>query len=218
MEHHINNLFFFEKENVVTITKEKVASRFLAEIYDIKEVGRNNIFLDGRCNNYEDNNIECYTSFDSLVNDHSQKKDVYLFYRNPIKRLYSGIVQFILSGFRYDNIFLKYELNKLFDKYSINTYEFLYYINTSNFKEVMSNPSHVDLFRDLIRDCIDWQIKLKPIQDVHIDNYVYLMYELSFKLNHHNIFYVNIDSSKNNIESIYSKYDNLFTVTNNANR
>jgi methylphosphotriester-DNA--protein-cysteine methyltransferase len=44
------------------------------------------------------------------------------------------------------------------------------------------------------------------------------MHELSFKLNHHNIFYVNIDSSENDIERIFTKYGDMFNITNNTNK
>jgi hypothetical protein len=218
MEHKIISLFLYQKENIVTMTKEKVASRFLSEIYGVQDSGKHHIFLDGKCNNYEDGNIEWYDTFNILVDNKLINNDVYLLYRNPIKRYYSGSVQHILSNYRYDTVFFRFELNKLFDKYQVNAYELLYFLNTSNFADLFANKRYVEYFKEVFRDYIEWQIKLKPIDDVHIEPYIHIINGLSTKLNHHNLFFVNIDDDRNDLELIYSKYDTVFDNLNSTNK
>jgi hypothetical protein len=218
MEHRIINFFLYQKENVVTITKEKVASRFLSQIYDVENLEKPQVFLDGKCNNYEDNNVEWYDTFNTLVNNKLVNNDVYLLYRNPIKRYYSGSVQHILSNYRYDTVFFRYELNKLFDKHQIDAYELLYHLNTSNFADLFANKKHVEYFKEVFRDYIEWQIKIKPINNVHTEPYIHALNAVSNKLTHHNIFFINIDNEHNDLELIYSKYDTLFNNLNNTNK
>ena len=218
MTHKIINLFLYQKENVTTITKEKVASRFLSEIYSTQDGRGHHIFLDGKCNNYENENFESYDTLNILINNKLLNNDVYLLYRNPTKRYYSGSVQHILSNYRYDTIFFRYELNKLFNKHQICTYELLYYLNNNSFADLLAHKKYVEYFKEVFRDYIEWQIKLKPINDVHTEPYIHILNALSNKLSHHNLFFVNIDDERNDLEMIYSKYDNIFDSLNSRNK
>lgn len=217
MNQKITSLFLFQKENIITIAKEKVASRFLTAVYSLRNAGNNNIFVDEQCNNYENENLEYYDAFNTLISDETVKNEIYFLYRDPLKRYYSGVVQRLLSDYKYDNISFNFSLNKLIDKYSINIYEFLYHLNTSNFKYIAKN--YKEYFKDIIRDFIEWQIKLKVVEDAHTEPYLSILHGISNKLNHHNLFFVNIDAGQADLDSIFLKeHGNVFGNTNSLNK
>jgi hypothetical protein len=217
MNQKITSLFLFQKDNITTIAKEKVASRFLTAVYSLHNPGVNHIFVDEQCNNYENDNLECYDAFNALISDEAVKNEIYFLYRDPLKRYYSGIVQRLLSDYKYDNISFNFSLNKLVDKYSINIYEFLYHLNTSNFSYITKN--YREYLKDIIRDFIEWQIKLRVSEDAHTEPYLSILHGVSNKLNHHNLSFVNIDASQVDLESLFLKeHGNVFERGNSLSK
>lgn len=217
MKSKLVNFHIFKKENVISISKEKVAVNFLRHMYGLNNEDQNQLYIDENARNYENNNYDSYYEFNQLLNHNSEPNDIYLFYRDPILRYYSGIAYHLLTIYGNNILFEKYEMINLFEKYNINPYEIVYYSTTNDFDYLLSKPNYIKYFKEIIKNFLEWQIKINPIKESYIESYIGYLNQIYNRINHHNVMFVNVD--KNRLINVFNKYESIFDknlIANNA--
>jgi hypothetical protein len=206
MRKKLSPFFLYQSNDVTVITKAKVASRYMVELFLTTE--NPYIYIDIDINNYQNGNQKYFEKLNLLLSN-KFNGDVYFLYRNPTKRLYSGIVEDTLRIYDYHNIFEKYELNLLVNKHSINVIELQHNLRLGNYNFFIEDAKYIEFTKDIVRNWIDWQLKLKPLYTDHTEPYMDIMHKFSNKLINNNVFFINIDDSKNDLKSIFKKYNSL---------
>jgi hypothetical protein len=210
MRKKLSPFFLYQSNDVTVITKAKVASRYMVELFLTTE--NPYIYIDTDINNYENRNQKYYEKLNLLLSNEFDG-DVYFLYRNPTKRLYSGIVEDTLRIYDYHNIFEKYELNLLVNKHSIDVLNLQHNLHIGNYNFFIENKKYIEFTKDIVRNWIDWQLKLNPLYTDHTEPYMDIIYKFSNKLINNNIFFINIDDTRNDLENIFKKYNSLHIQT-----
>jgi hypothetical protein len=207
MRRNIFPLFLYQSNDITVITKAKVASRYMSELFMSSE--NPYIYIDSNINNYENGNQKYFQKLNLLLKDKSNN-DVYFLYRNPLKRFYSGLIEDTLRIYDYNTIFENYHLNYLIDRYSINLYELQLNLGKGDYNFFIENQNYINFTKDIIKNWIEWHLKIKPIYTDHTEPYMDIIYSFSNKLKNSNIFFINIDDNRNNLENIFKKYNSLY--------
>jgi hypothetical protein len=193
--------FIFKNESFSVITKPKVASRTMTELF------RTNynpyIYLDGSGTSYMYENLIEHNMYNEFINNLTNDK-LYILYRNPEKRYYSGIIEDLVRVIDGNTIEIMYHLNSFFRKHSIDPFQFVNDINTNDYNLLVSNEKYVNLLKDLITEWIEWQLLYKPVTSDHTEPYIDILYNLSNKNVNESVF-VNIDDTSNSLENIFVK-------------
>lgn len=197
---NLNSIFFiFKNDSYNVITKPKVASRTMSEIF------RNNynpyIYLDKTANSNMYENLYEHTMYNELINSTNNK--LHILYRNPQKRYYSGIIEDLVRVIDINTIEKMYHFNLLFRKYSIDPFQFVKDINI-DYNLLLSNELYVNFLKEIITEWIEWQLLYKPITSDHTEPYIDILYNLSNKNVNESVL-VNIDNVSNSLENIFVK-------------
>lgn len=198
MRKHHSIFFLFNNDLFSVITKPKVASRTMSEIFH--SIDNPYIYLDKDANSNMYENLNEHTFYNKLINNRTNNK-LYILYRNPQKRYYSGIIEDLVRVIDINTLENMYYLNSLFKKHSINPFKFAEDINI-DYNLLLSNEKYVNLIKDLITEWIEWQLLYKPITSDHTEPYIDILYNIS---NKNKCILVNIDNKLNSLESIFVK-------------
>lgn len=204
MRKHHSLFFLFNNDSFSVITKPKVASRTMTEIF------RTNynpyIYLDDSAISYMYENSNEHNIYNEFITNFTNNK-LYMLYRNPQKRYYSGIIEDLIRVIDGNTIEIMYHLNSFFRKHSINPFQFVKDINSNDYNLLLYNEKYVNLLNDLITEWIEWQLLYKPIISDHIEPYIDILNNISNKNVNESIF-VNIDDKLNSLENIFVKNTN----------
>jgi hypothetical protein len=193
--------FIFKNESFSVITKPKVASRTMTELF------RSNynpyIYLDESGTSYMYENLIEHNMYNEFINNSTNNK-LHILYRNPQKRYYSGIIEDLIRVIDSNTIKNMYYLNSLFKKHFINPFKFEEDIKSNNYNFLLSNEQYVNFVKDLITEWIEWQLSYKPIISDHTEPYIDILYNLSNRNVNESVL-VNIDNTLNSLENIFLK-------------
>ena len=196
-----NSIFFIFKNNsFCVITKPKVASRTMSEIFHTSYNPYIYLDKDATSDMYE--NLNEHIIYNELLNNPTNDI-IHILYRNPQKRYYSGIIEDLIRVIDINTLQNMYYFNLLFRKYSIDPFKFAEDIN-SNYNLLLSNEQYINFVKDLITEWIEWQLLYKPITSDHTEPYIDILYNLSNRSVNQSIF-VNTDNKLNSLESIFVK-------------
>lgn len=201
---HQFDLFFSENETSFVITKAKVGSRFITELY---HPNTHVIPLDNNLKFTHSNLEKSVKDLFYRFNDIQSTKDIFLIYRNPIKRFISGTIEDLLVSIGNDNYNEKYFLLNYLNKYNIDPYK-LYSDLTENLesREFLLQEYYIEFLRNILEDWFYWQIKTSPITSHHTSPYL-AIYDTILKspnINNNNIKLVNLDDKDNSLLDILS--------------
>lgn len=202
IETHQFDLFFSENESSFVITKAKVASRFITEMYhpNTKVIPLNIGFQ--ITDTTSKDVLDMFYRFNNASN-----KDIFLIYRTPLKRFISGTVEDLLVSIEHNNynekFFLKYYLNK----HNLNTYKFYNDLETNKeSRTFLLEDYYIEFLTNIIEDWFYWQIVIPPINSHHTSPYlaIYDTILKSSNINNNNVKLVNIDDNTINLKDILS--------------
>ena len=199
---NLNTIFFiFKNDSFCVITKPKVASRTMVEIFN--STYNPYIYLDESANSVMYENLNEHNMYNEFISNSTNNK-LHILYRNPQKRYYSGIIEDLIRVIDNNTMKKMYHFNLLFKKYSINPFQFEEDIKSNNYNFLLSNQQYINFVKDLITEWIEWQLLYKPITSHHTEPYMNILYNLSNKNINESIF-VNIDDTLNSLENIFVK-------------
>ena len=201
MRKHHSIFFIFKNDLFSVITKPKVASRTMVEIFN--SIYNPYIYLDENANSNMYENLNEHTMYNELLNNPTNDK-LYILYRNPQKRYYSGIIEDLIRVIDSNTLENMYYLNSLFKKHFINPFKFEEDAKSNNYNFLLSNEKYVNFVKDLITEWIEWQLLYKPIISDHTEPYIDILYNLANRNVNQSIL-VNIDDTLNSLENIFLK-------------
>jgi hypothetical protein len=202
------DMFIAENEKSFVITKAKVASRYLQEIYqpDVYNVPLNINFEFSDINSLSDNQKNIFYRLSDIKQN---KKDILLLYRNPIKRYISGTIEDLFVSIGTTNFNEKYFLRRYLNSSNIEPYFFFKQLeeNIEN-KNFLLEDSYNTFLTSLLEDWFVWQNSTSAIISHHSSPYLAIYDSM---LNHPNIDrnkikFINIDDPENNLTRIFQNY------------
>jgi hypothetical protein len=204
------DLFIAEGRDCFVITKAKVGSRYISEIFP------NNCHVIPLDINLEfnDTNLpkEKKDIFYRLCDLENNKKKIFILYRNPINRFISGTIEDLIINVAPSNYNEKFYLKKYLKEHSIDVYEFYENLNKDEYdNSFLLNEKYKPFLLDILSDFFFWQISTSPIISHHSSPYMNI-YDVLFKspnINSENIILINIDDKENKLEEIFSKYTSI---------
>lgn len=204
---HQFDLFFSENEKSFVITKAKVGSRFITEMYHPNtQVIPLDINLEFTHANVDKPSKDMFYRFNDKENNN---KMIFLIYRNPLKRFISGTVEDLLVSIGTNNFNEKFFLKNYVTKHNIDPYKLYQDLdkNQEN-RNFLLEDYYVDFLTNLIEDWFYWQISTSPITSHHSSPYL-AIYDTILKspnINSNNIRLVNIDDKDISLQNVLTPY------------
>ena len=200
---HQFDLLIGENDSSFVITKAKVASRFVEELY---HPNRFTIPIDIDLN-FNSNDIpkDAKDMFYRLMDKENNNKKIYILYRNPKNRFISGTIEDLVNSIADTNYSEKFFLRRYLRQHHIEPYE-LY----KRLEENVHNRNFLleDKFKffltDLLSDWFFWQISTTPVTSHHTSPYLAIYDKIlkSPNINSSNVMFINIDDKENDLGNI----------------
>lgn len=210
---HQYDLFVAEGDDCFVITKAKVGSRFIEELFShncyIIPVDINLEFTTP-----ESISKEAKDMFYRLNDKENNNKKIFILYRNPLNRFISGTVEDLINNISTVNYNEKFYLRKYCKQHNIEAYELFKELEKDEYdKSFLLEDKYKLLLSDLLSDFFHWQIQTTPVTSHHTSPYM-AIYDVILKnenFNNENISLINLDDKENNLEEILSDYSKLET-------
>jgi len=210
------DIFISENEKSFVITKAKVASRQIQELYDPNNfsLNVNSKFLFEDIGMAPDDNIiddidESKKLYKRLTDIKSNKKDVLILYRDPFKRYISGVVEDIIVNIDSNNFNERFYLRKYINKYNIDPYSlFKEFDSNSHNRDFLLSDDYIGFTTDLLNDYFFWQISTTPVNSHHSSPYLVVLNSImsSNLIDNNKIKLINIDDDRVDLYEILKNY------------
>lgn len=197
------DLLIAENEDSFVITKAKVASRFIEELY---YPNRFTIPFDINLSfNSNELSKEAKDIFYRLMDIENNNKKIYILYRNPRNRFISGTIEDLVNSIADTNFNEKFFLRRYLRQHQIEPYELYKRLaeNVHN-RNFLLEDKFKFFLTDLLSDWFFWQISTTPVTSHHASPYLAIYDKLlkSPNINTSNIILINIDDKENDLGKI----------------
>jgi hypothetical protein len=207
-----HNLFLSENDKSFVITKPKIASRFIQEVYfpNNHEI---NLSTKLEIDSHEGSGItkEAIDCYNRLFDKKTNTKDIFLIYRNPLTRYISGIIEDILVSIGTSNYNEKFYLRYYLKKNNIEPYALFEKLKSNQYqRDFLLDIEFVNFLNDILSDFFFWQVQTTPINSHHASPYM-IIYDKILKsenIDNNKIHLINIDNPTNKLSEILLPYVN----------
>lgn len=201
-------IFLAENEKSFVITKPKVASRFVQSLYQgsTHEIRIENTL---EISPYFEVTNEASKSYNRLLDVKTNNKEIFLIYRNPLKRYISGVIEDILVSIGQENFNERFFLRSYLSKNNIEPYYLFEQLkeNESN-RNFLLNEEFKSFLDDVLNDFFYWQVQTTPIFSHHSSPYMVIYDKIlkSQKIDNRKVHLINLDNEKNNLSEILKPF------------
>lgn len=203
-----HNFFLSENDKSFVITKPKVASRFIQEIYhpNTYEICINNSLQIINGGSVSTAGIE---SYNNLFNKNTNIKDIFLIYRHPLKRYISGVVEDLINSMNHFNYNEQFYLRYYLKKYNIESYDLFENLKMNHYKrDFLLDVKYIEFINEILSDFFFWQVQTTPINSHHSSPYMVVYNKIlkSENIDNRKIYLVNLDDTRNKLSEILLPY------------
>lgn len=207
----------WSNKKLAVISTSKIASRFLDYTFDYTDRELSNEFYIDETMNYDEDcpynlNQEIIDEFNLLISNEN-KKDILFLYRNPKKRIITGLSQDFLNQFN-DTYSSKYLLwlatSKLPNQFGIDTYtEFFKHGSGSIQKKMLMDLDFRENIYQLAYAYMDYNLKVHFNLTSHVSNYLYKLHYIinNYSIDSNKVKLLDIDSSNTALSDFVLRYD-----------
>lgn len=218
----------WSNEKIIVISTSKIASRFLDYTFKYSDLDiSNEVYIDENMN-YKNHGLRDLPNQEKTLQEYEDiitnntKKDILFLYRNPKKRLVTGISQDFQNQFDKKDInkyILWMVVNKFDKKYDVDTYiNFFSGANTKDSNDLLNDSEFKNNIYLLLHAYIIYNLEVDFNLTSHTSNYLYKLNYMVTQLgiDSNKIHLMDIDSSGKKLGSFISNYDDGSMDTNAA--